>query len=532
GKREAQDCFVKVTQELVKILQQRTGDGYVFRTDLRLRPDAGATAVALSVDAAELYYQSMGLNWERAAMIKARVHAGDLEAGQAFLRDLRPFVWRKHLDFAALEDIHSMKARIHSHHKHKALQLPGQDIKLGPGGIREIEFFAQAHQMIAGGREPELRAPRTLEALSQLVELERIKPEDRDELEAAYRYLRALEHRLQMIRDEQTQILPETQEGLTAIATFMGEADLETFEARLMGHLKAVQTHYDELFRDPYAEDEEADDLSTLFTSEVIDEKALDKIRAFGFEDPERAAAIIRAWESGRYRACRTDRARKLLKELTPAILTSLGQTAGPDRALVRFDEFLGKLPSGVQLFSLFQANPNLLDLLADILGSAPALADFLGRNHLLLDAVLSPDFFDPMPGLDELKEELEEAMAPARDFQDILDLSRRWTNDRKFQIGVLTMRNVIDVNQAEADSSDVAEAVVDRLLPHVEREFAKQHGRVPGGGIILVAMGSFGGRSISFSSDLDMIFLYTAPDSGVESDGDRPLAASQYYMR
>jgi glutamate-ammonia-ligase adenylyltransferase len=519
GKRDMQDCFIRLTRQLVRIMQERTAEGYVFRTDLRLRPDAGATPIALSLDAAEIYYQSVGLNWERAAMIKARPIAGDLATGRDFLERIRPFVWRKHLDFAAVADIHAIKMQIHQHHHHQEDQLAGYDVKLGRGGIREIEFFAQIQQLIAGGRDPRLREPTTKGALRALCSAGMLEPAGLDELLAAYDYLRRLEHRLQMINDEQTQKMPESDGELDHVAAFMGYATREDLSHDLRAHRHRVIARYDALFHD----------------TQTIDEAEMPTApdpAALGFTDPDKTRALVTAWEHGRYRACRSERARALLRKLTPTLLRALAATAEPDAALLRFDEFLSNLPSGVQLFSLFQAHPWLLELIAEIMGSAPGLATVLGRNVLLLDAVLSPDFFAPLPGLPALKRSLAEVLEGARDFQDHLDLSRRWTNERKFQIGVLVLRHLIDMEAAGHAQSDLAEAVIATLLPVVERDFAQKHGVLERSGLAIVALGKLGGRQMTVTSDLDLIFLYDGVQGNGFSNGPKPLPPSLYYAR
>ncbi|MFN3233368.1 MAG: bifunctional [glutamine synthetase] adenylyltransferase/[glutamine synthetase]-adenylyl-L-tyrosine phosphorylase [Alphaproteobacteria bacterium] len=533
GRRDVQDCFIRITRDLVKVLQERTQHGYVFRTDLRLRPDAGATAVALSVDAAEIYYQSMGLNWERAAMIKARPIAGDLNAGKAFLERIRGFVWRKHLDYAALEDIYAMKGRIKAHHQYGDIAVAGHDVKLGPGGIREIEFFAQAQQLIAGGRDDDLRTPRTLDTLSTLAAKDIIEASEAHDLTEAYGFLRTLEHRLQMVHDEQTQIMPEDDRGIAAIATFMGFNDRAEFDRVFLAHLRRVEELYDALFDDTHsAGTEPADKWNRLYAAETDPTFLYEEIGSFGFESPETVASTLRTWETGRYRAFRTERARTVLRVLTPTILEAFGDTAEPDRALSRFNEFLGHLPSGVQILTLLQANPNLLDLLANVLGTAPALAEFLGRNHLLLDSVLDPDFLSDFPDARALKNDLDRALAAARDFQDVMDLSRRWANERKFQIGVQLLRQSIDAKEAAEAHTRTAETIIQGLLPAVEEDFARRHGRISDCGLVVVGMGSFGGHETSFTSDLDMIFIYDAPSLDAQSDGERRLPAPQYFAR
>ncbi len=388
--------FVRMTRDLVKLLQERTADGYVFRTDLRLRPDPGATQVAIATPAALNYYESFGQNWERAALIKARPMAGDLVAGQRLYRELAPFIWRKYLDFAAIADIHAMKRQIHAVKGFGDIGVAGHNIKLGRGGIREIEFFVQTQQLIAGGRQLDLRAPDTLTALERLEARGWIKPGVRADLAACYQFLRRIEHRLQMLADEQTQTLPEAPEDVERLARFSGFADTAAFAAALVDHLRRVQAHYAVLF-------EASPQLTTsganmVFAGEADDPATVTALAAMGYERPSDAIAAVRGWHHGRYPAVRSPRARELLTEVQPLLIEALAKTADPDLAFHGFDRFLAGLPSGVQLFSLLKANPTLLRLVADIMGSAPRLAGILARRRRVLDAVLDPGFFGSVP--------------------------------------------------------------------------------------------------------------------------------------
>jgi glutamate-ammonia-ligase adenylyltransferase len=532
GRKSVQDCMVKLTRELVKVMQERTADGYVFRTDLRLRPDAGATPAAMSTEAAEIYYQSLGLNWERSAMIKARPMAGDLDAGRQFMDQLQPFIWRKNLDFAALDDIRSMKERIHEHNGHTDISVAGQDVKLGPGGIREIEFFVQSQQLTSGGRMPELRDNRTLPMLDILRDQNFIDQKTSTALQDAYRFLRQLEHRLQMVRDEQTHAMPKEPKQISAIANFMAFDDVERFSTTLMHHLGTVRGYFTGLFAGPEDIGGEHEDTRLLLISDDAPARSKQALTDIGYTDADRAATIVARWSSPRYRACRSERAQVLLAELLPSILQSLGATSDPDQALVRFDEFLENLPSGVQMFSLFQSNPKLLELLAQIIGSAPALSAMLGHSSALFDAVLDAGFFEDMPDQQSLRQSLRMALGDARDFQDILDGTRRWANERKFQIGVKTLQGSMDAAEGFTFHTDIAEVSIGALYPAVCDAFIATHGVIPDSQMATIAMGSFGGIETSFTSDLDMIFVYTVPHLEHMSDGKKPLSASQYYAR
>lgn len=520
--------FVRLARNLVRSMQERTEDGYVFRTDLRLRPDPGSTPLAIAMDAAEAYYESLGQNWERAAFIKARAAAGDIEAGRGFLQRLQPFVWRRHLDFAAIEDIQSIKRQIHRVKGHGEVAVEGHNIKLGRGGIREIEFFAQTMQLIAGGRDPRLRVPTTLGALQALVDTQRIEAKVAADLSESYEFLRRIEHRLQMIDDHQTQTLPEDAVALDHLAVFAGYDGAGAFGDELRRHLERVESHYDRLFERAPSLGSEG---SLVFTGVEDDPETLKTIAALGFARPPAVAATIRGWHHGRYRAMRSERARELLTALTPKLLKALAKTADPDVAFGRFDEFLKNLPSGVQLFSLFYANPDLLGLLADICGEAPKLADSLAQRASLLDAVLTPGFFGALPETDGIAAQLDEALQPAKDMQDRLDAARRFARDMKFRIGVHILRGIVGAEAAGRALAATADAVLSRLLDIVRRDFEEQHGRIAGGAMVVLGMGKLGGREMTAASDLDLIFVFDHPKD-VMSDGAKPLAASHYYAR
>jgi glutamate-ammonia-ligase adenylyltransferase len=529
GSRSLQDCFVRLTRNLVRIMEARTQDGYVFRTDLRLRPDPGATPVAMSVLAAETYYESMGQNWERAAMIKARPVAGDREAAAQFLAQLTPYVWRKYFDFAAIQDIHSIKRQIDTHRGIRDIKVAGHNLKLGRGGIREIEFFAQTQQLIWGGRMPSLRVRSTREALVALAAAGRISRQEGETLSAAYRFLRRAEHRLQMVDDRQTQTLPADRKGLERIAVFLGYSGGEEFSEALLGHLRAVEHHYRQLFS-------EAPSLggpgNLVFTGGEPDPETLETLTNLGFKNAAAVSSAIMGWHHGRYPATRSARTREMLTELMPALLAALSRTADPDAAFMKFDEFLSRLPAGVQLFSLFQSNPGLLDLVAEIMGSAPRLADRLARRPILLDGVLTPGFFVPLPDAAMIAEELAAALARAGGFEEALDVARRWTNDKKFQLGVHILGNITKADAAGPMFADVADVVLRALIPWAEEEFAHQHGHIPGAEMAVIAFGKLGGREMMVGSDLDLVFVYRNPAGTALSDGRWPLSPHEYYAR
>jgi glutamate-ammonia-ligase adenylyltransferase len=433
------------------------------------------------------------------------------------------------LDFWAIQDVHSIKRQIQAQKGGAEIAVKGHNIKLGRGGIREIEFFAQTQQLIWGGRDARLRQPRTREALAALAEAGQIDAAAAEELTEAYHYLRRVEHRLQMVADQQTHQLPADGPGLEAFAAFLGYDGAADFEADLLSRLRLVEYHYAHLF-------EEAPDLAgpgdLVFTGGEIEPGTLATLEGMGFADAKRVFNLIRSWHHGRYRATRSTRSREILTEIMPILLQKLAATTDPDQALTRFDQFLEGLPAGVQLFSLLHANPLILDLLAEIMGGAPMLAERLGRNPGLLDAVLTPGFFDRIPDRRVLAAELDENLCLARDFQDVLDITRRWANDRRFQAGVHILRHSGDIDESGRALSDIAETSIEGLYRPVLEDMAARHGRVRGGGLAVVAMGKLGGREMTVSSDLDLIFLYDVGATAAPSDGNKPLDPSHYYAR
>ncbi len=529
--------FVRIARDLVRLMEERTAEGYVFRTDLRLRPDPAATPLAVALPAAIQYYESMGQNWERAAMIKARPVAADRALGEAFLREIRPFLWRRHLDFAAVSDIHSIKRQIHAHRATKGagarIAVAGHDVKLGRGGIREIEFTAQVLQLIWGGRDPSLRDPTTLGALAALVAAGRLERRAAADLADAYVFLRNLEHRLQMLADRQTHRLPEDSEGLARIASFMGFASAEGFAEAFLGHLARVERHYATLF-------EQAPVLSVpengrpggnlVFTGVEDDPETLATLKGLGFHDPASVAAMVRGWHHGRPRAMRSERARELLTELMPALLAGFGRQQDPDRALARFDTLLSRLPAGVQVLSLLRRNPALLERVAGILGAAAPLADHLARNPAAMDGLLAgtltPNAADPSAALPALVRE-------ARHLEEALEAARRIATERKFEIDAAAIEGTLDADTAGALRSDLAETAIAALLPRIVADFAERHGKVAGGALAVVALGKLGGREMLPGSDLDLVILYDHDPQAVASEGGRrAMAPSEYFIR
>ena len=528
GRRTLSDCFVRVTQDLVRILQTRTGDGYVFRTDLRLRPDPSSTPVAITVDSAMNYYERFGRTWERTALIKARPVAGDLTAGAAFLERLSPFIWDEALDFTSVEEIRSMSQQIHDFHGHGAVKAPGHNVKLGRGGIREIEFFVHMHQLAYGGRNRRLRGPRLLEMLATLDREHHIMPRETAALRDAYLWLRRVEHRLQMVNDAQTQKLPESDDGMAHVAAFMG---LDS-AAELVSRIERTADEVHDLYRTRFNVPESEQDITAAIL-EGPDENpdAVAKLEAAGFTQALTAIATFRGWAEGRHASTGSERARAIIREILHEIVDAVGKTPDPDRALARLDRFLQNLPEDISFFSMLRANTWLLNLIAVVMGSAPRMADILGANPRLLQAVLDPSFFLPLPGRERLAQDLDERLEGRREAAERAGQVTAWAGDRRFQVGVQALQNLVTVDEASTSLSDVAAVVIDVLFRDAVARLQEKHGAAPGGGCAVVAMGKLGAGEMTFESDLDLLFV-AGPEAAGQTAGPQPIDARSFYRR
>jgi glutamate-ammonia-ligase adenylyltransferase len=524
---EHQGFTTRFAQTLADILQERTSDGYVFRVDLRLRPDPSTTPPAVPVEAALDYYQTVGQNWERAAFIKARVCAGDSGAGLAFLDALQPFIWRRILDFAAIADIHSIKRQIHIHKVDERLAAKGADVKLGHGGIREIEFFVQTQQLILGGRDSSLRSSRTTGALAALAKAGRISQDTAAELTVHYADLRALEHRAQMVADEQTHKLPETDSERARIAALSGDKSLAAFDARVERLLRAVNTRYGELF----SEDE---DLSSSFGSLVFtgvedDPETLKTLKRMGFSDPPRISATIRAWHHGRIGATRTEQGRELFTRLAPRLLEAAQATGAPDEAFRRFADFFASLTMGVQVQSLFLAQPKLFELIVRVMAFAPRLAAFLARSPAALDSLMDTGFFAPFAE-GEIEAALTTGLARAEPgYEAAMDAARRLHREQAFRIGVQVMSGAVTAAEAGPAFADLADACIRGLAGPSLAEVERLAGAMPGE-VAVIALGKCGSREMTAGSDLDLMTVYRA-ETGAAS-ALKGLSADTFYAR
>ena len=512
------EAAVRYGRRFVELMQQRTADGYVARVDLRLRPAPEVTPIVLPVGAAISYYESSALPWERAAFIRARAAAGDRTLGQFFLDEIRPFIWRRAVDFGAIEEIRDISLRIRDHYAQGQAFGPGYDLKRGRGGIREAEFFTQVVQLIHGGREPELRAPATLDALAALARSGQLDPGIAQTIGDAYRTLRTAEHRIQMIDDRQEHRLPANPAALDAVALLDGRESGAELLAALAPHVEAVGLQFDGLISE--REERLSNDPDIL----------RNELRTMGFGDVEEAFRRIGDWRSGRARSLRSPAARGAFETMLPTLMRAVAAGPDPVRALNRFSDVVDKLSSGVNLYRLLSARPQLADLLALILTHAPPLAEQLGRRPTLLDGLIDDSSFALPPEAETLAARFLAAME-GEPFDIGLDRVRRMVGERRFALGVQLLAAHRDPIVIAEGYSDLAEAAIVALAAGVEREFARTHGEVDGGELIILGLGRLGGRALTHASDLDLIYLFDAPP-GAQSTGSKPLPATDYYNR
>ena len=512
------EAAVRYGRRFVELMQQRTADGYVARVDLRLRPAPEVTPIVLPVGAAISYYESSALPWERAAFIRARAAAGDQALGTMFLEEIRPFIWRRALDFGAIEEIREISIRIRDHYAQGQAFGPGFDLKRGRGGIREAEFFTQVQQLIHGGREPALRASATLDALTALVDGGRLDPEVAAGIAAAYRALRTAEHRVQMIDDKQEHRLPADPAALDAVARLDGRDTGAELLDLLGPHVSFVGARFDGLVTE--REERLSNDPDILRA----------ELAATGFVEVEEAFRRIGDWRSGRARSLRSPAARAAFEAMLPTLMRAVAVGADPVRALNRFSDVVDRLSSGVNLYRLLGARPRLAEQLALILAHAPPLADQLARRPTLLDGLIDESSFALPPDAAELAQRFL-AVVNAEPFDMALDRVRRMIGERRFALGLQLLAAHRDPIVIAEAYSDLAEAAVVALSEAVQREFARSHGKVSGGELIILGLGRLGGRALTHASDLDLIYLYDAP-ADARSDGEKPLSATDYFNR
>ncbi|HEU5360969.1 MAG TPA: bifunctional [glutamate--ammonia ligase]-adenylyl-L-tyrosine phosphorylase/[glutamate--ammonia-ligase] adenylyltransferase [Candidatus Deferrimicrobiaceae bacterium] len=523
--------FVKLCEIVTRILSEVTEDGFVFRVDLRLRPDGTKGELANSLRSAEIYYESWGQTWERAAMIKARPVAGDAWVGEGFLRTITPFVFRKYLDFTSIEEIKEMKERVDlaaaRARKHE------RDLKLGVGGIREIEFFVQAHQLIYGGKNPDLRRRGTVETLRALVGAGIVSPGEGETLTEAYGFLRSLEHRIQVYQDRQTHALPQRAEDLLRLARTMGLPDGAALVAGMDRHTGNVRAIYHRLFR--AAPGEAGPEISPKVLA-VLDaeseEEMADRLAALGFADREAALRNVAMLRDGPPFVRMPARARRYLGKIAPLILDRVIRSPDPDLALHHTERFLSAVGARTMFYALLFENRKVIDVLVRLFGSSRFLSGYLLRHPELLDTFLRKDLSPLVKAKSQLRKELGEALAACADFEQELDEMRRFKNMETLRVGMNDLAGNLSLEEGLFQLSALAEALLSYGLVLARRETRRRFGvpMVEGEGgesaeaeFCVMGMGKLGAEELSYHSDLDIIFLYSRAGETVPAPGQAP---------
>lgn len=522
----AEDYFARLGQRLAKLLDETTADGFCHRVDLRLRPFGNAGRVALSFAGMDQYFQREGRDWERYAWLKARAVAGDIAAGEQWLESLRPFIYRRYLDYTALDGLRAMKAAIAAEVARREM---ADDIKRGPGGIREIEFLVQALQLIRGGREARLRERRLLPALRALVATRQVTEENGVVLATAYRFLRRVENRLQMLRDAQTHALPQDEEDRLRIAVGLGYAGWSALSTELERQRACVAAEFAALLAPRHRQ--AAPDVLTRYWRALPQGGEMELLAQAGFQDADAADATLRDFsQSGRVKLL-SDSARARLDRVLPALLESAAQSAQPDAALKRLLGLLQAILRRTSYLALLDEQPGALARLVDVLARSALLAERLTLYPLLLDELLDTRVGGPLPDRQALREECENALSSGDDPETVLNV----LNESRLALSFRIAQAALDRRQPAVDSTRqlawLADAVVIVAVRMAEEQVAAAHGTVPGGRFAVIGYGSLGGVELGFGSDLDLVFLYDA-EAGQMSDGPRPLDAPRWFAR
>ena len=539
------EYFVRLSETITRIVSEVTEDGFVFRVDLRLRPEGIKGDLANSLRSAEIYYESWGQTWERGALIKARPVAGDIAVGEEFLRTVTPFVYRKYLDFTSIEEIQEMKEKINL--SSARARRGGRDLKLGPGGIREIEFFAQAHQLIYGGKNKALQVRGTLPALSALAQQGIVSEEERASLGEAYAFLRTLEHRIQVYQERQTHVLPAREKDLLRLARTMGISGIEDLLGALDRHTGNVRAICGRLFRGDSEEvpSDVPPDVQALFFSELEEEETRVRLKAMGFSDPEGARRILGSLREGPPFVRLPARARRYLEKIGPGVLARAIRTPDPDMALSHTERFLAAIGARTMFYAMLFENPRVIDALLRLFGSSRFLSGYLLRHPELLDTFLKQELSALVKTKSQLRRELGEILVTCADFEQEMDELRRFKNLETLRIGTHDLAGNLSLEEGMYQHSALAEVLLSYALFLARREVSRRFG-VPtaageGGGeearFCVLGMGKLGAEELSYHSDLDIIFLYseageTVPAPDTNPSDFRKVTNHEYFAK
>lgn len=537
GKCTPREFFSRIAEGITQLMAEITEDGFVFRTDLRLRPFGTQGAIVQSLPSALVYYEGWGQTWERSALIKARPVAGDLAVGERFLRDVEPFVYRRYLDFSTVEELREMKTRIE-----RELLAPmnrERNVKLGPGGIREVEFFTQALQLLNGGHDASVRDANTLRALERVAERGLIPRNEARSLSDAYRFLRQVEHKIQMVQEAHSHTIPESRDEQAALARRLGykkergKSERALFWSDFRRQTEAVGAAFDRLFHG--AEKEiRAGGISRWETlwSRLDDETAtIAKLRALGLAEPERAYRDLLMIQDGDEPP--TPRRVRIMRLLGPALLEAALRSPAAERALFNLAEISRRLGGRTGFIALLAENPKTMHLLVDLFSGSQYLTDLFLQRRELIDSLLRADLVTPRKSAAEMRRGIDAAIAAVGDLEERLNALRRAKSEELLRIGIHDLGNELALEDVFAELTHLADASLDAALGLAAADIKQKYGALPEGRFTLLGMGKLGGGEIDYGSDLDLIFLYDAPDDARSGGGDSgSIDAHEYYVR
>lgn len=535
------EYFTKLGRMLIKLLGDQTGDGFVFRVDMRLRPNGNSGPLALSFDAMEHYYQTHGRDWERYALIKMRPIAGDIDAGNELIAALRPFIFRKYVDFGAVDSIREMKQLINQELKKKGIE---HNVKLGPGGIREIEFIGQSFQLIRGGREQELRQRSILKVLPLLVKNGQLTRQALGDLEAAYDFLRRTEHRLQMIADRQTHLLPRDELDQARITLAMGFDTWTTFTAALQHHMRKVHDHFAQVFTAP--EDEapatEAEaDLSSVWRGLVDAEQTDSILRVHGYENPEEARRLLDGLRGGRAYVAFSREGRERMDRLLPLLIAAAGLTEDAGTTLARLIKLIEAVGRRSSYFVLLIENPMALSQLVKLCAASAWISDWISRHPVVMDELIDAASLYQSPTIEQLQAELGRRLRQidADDLDAQMSALREFHHAQVLRVAATDVGPGLDPEAIGARLSNIAEVTLRASLDIAASTMIGRHGRpncnnhndgaLP---FIVIAYGKLGSHELGYSSDLDMTFLYGDCEASAMTDGAKPVANETFFAR
>jgi len=533
------EFFQKLGQRLISLLSKPTEDGFVFRVDMRLRP-FGSGALAVSFDAMEDYYQIHGREWERYAMVKARIIAGDKEQGNELLKRLHPFVYRRYVDYSAFESIREMKAMIQ---KEVRLKNKERNIKVGAGGIREIEFTGQVFQLIRGGREARLQSRSILEVLDTLQDMNMLPEFVVSQLKTAYDFLRRTEHRIQAWRDEQTHSLPSDEQGQSRLAYSMGFESWDAFNAALLKHRTNVHEHFEQVFAAPQS-DTPSDDTQTLtplWLGELDDKEAAQLLTDSGFDDSTDVWRRIKALHQSRAYQNLSARGNNRMDHVMPLLLSACQTTAQPSLAFLRALEVIEAIMQRSVYLALLIENPVALSQFIRLCASSPWITRYLSQHPLLLDDLLDVESLFNPPDKDALSAELTKRMSEViGDEERSMDVLRHFKHSHFLKVAAADIFGALPLMEVSNHLSWIAEVVLEHTLNLAWQHLVEKHGRpvcthageVCDTGFAVIAYGKLGGLELGYGSDLDLVFLHSGESESLETTGDKPVPLGVFFAR